>query len=53
MSPRARYDEIAAELAARDPSVELSQMMGMPCIKTGGKLPHPRWLNQPPASSSR
>ncbi len=38
MNPRARYDEIADDLAARDPSVELSQMMGMPCIKAGGKM---------------
>ena len=52
MNPRARYDEIAADLAARDPRVELSQMMSMPCIKAD-KRPHPRWLNQPPASSSR
>ena len=38
MNPRARYDEIADDLAARDPSVELAQMMGMPCIKAGGKM---------------
>ena len=38
MNPRARYDEIADDLAARDPNVELSQMMGMPCIKAGGKM---------------
>jgi hypothetical protein len=38
LNPRARYDEIADDLAARDPSVELSQMMGMPCIKAGGKM---------------
>ncbi|MEK6273933.1 MAG: hypothetical protein AABM30_01185 [Actinomycetota bacterium] len=38
MNPRARYDEIADDLAARDPSIELSQMMGMPCIKSGGKM---------------
>ena len=38
MNPRARYDEIADDLAARDPDVELSQMMGMPCIKSGGKM---------------
>jgi hypothetical protein len=52
MNPRARYDELAEDLAAREPSVELSQMMPMPWIKAGG-IPHPRWLNQPPASSSR
>jgi hypothetical protein len=38
MNPRARYDEIADDLAARDPNVELGQMMGMPCIKAGGKM---------------
>jgi hypothetical protein len=38
MNPRARYDEIADDLAARDPNVEQSQMMGMPCIKSGGKM---------------
>jgi len=38
MNPRARYDEIADDLAARDPNVELTQMMGMPCIKAGGKM---------------
>jgi hypothetical protein len=35
---RDRYDEVAANLAARDPAVELGQMMGMPTIKYGGKL---------------
>ena len=38
MNPRARFDEIADDLAARDPTIELSQMMGMPCIKSGGKM---------------
>jgi hypothetical protein len=38
VSPRARYDEIVDDLAARDPNVELSQMMGMPCVKSGGKM---------------
>jgi hypothetical protein len=38
MNPRARYDEIADDLAARDPNIELSQMTGMPCIKSGGKM---------------
>jgi hypothetical protein len=38
MNPKSRYDEIADDLAARDPNVELSQMMGMPCIKAGGKM---------------
>ena len=38
MNPKDRYDEICDDLAARDPDVELSQMMGMPCIKAGGKM---------------
>ena len=38
MNPRSRYEEIADDLAARDPNIELSQMMGMPCIKSGGKM---------------
>ena len=38
MNPRARYDEIAADLEARDPDVQLGQMMGRPCIKAGGKI---------------
>ena len=38
MNPRERYDEICDDLAARDPDVELSQMMGMPCVKAGGKM---------------
>jgi hypothetical protein len=36
--PTARYDEIADDLVAQDPSVQLGQMMGMPCIKAGGKM---------------
>jgi hypothetical protein len=35
---RERYDEIAADLEARDPDVQLGQMMGMPSIKSGGKI---------------
>jgi hypothetical protein len=35
---RARFDEIVDDLAARDPDVEASQMMGRPSIKAGGKL---------------
>jgi hypothetical protein len=36
--PRATYDEIADELVAENPDVQLGQMMGMPCIKAGGKM---------------
>jgi hypothetical protein len=35
---RARFDGIAADLEARDPDVQLGQMMGHPCIKAGGKI---------------
>jgi hypothetical protein len=38
MDPRARYDEIADDLVARNAGAQLSQMMGMPCIKVDGKL---------------
>lgn len=38
MNPRGRFDEIAADLEARDPDVQLGQMMGHPCIKAGGKI---------------
>ncbi len=38
MNPRARYDEILDDLAARDPDVQGAQMMGRPCIKAGGKI---------------
>ena len=38
MDPRARYDEIADDLAARNDDVELGQMMGMPAIKRAGKM---------------
>jgi hypothetical protein len=38
VDPRKRFDEIVDDLAARDPDVEESQMMGRPSIKAGGKL---------------
>jgi hypothetical protein len=38
MDARARYDEIADDLAARNDDVELGQMMGMPAIKRSGKM---------------
>jgi hypothetical protein len=37
-NPKAQYDEIADELVAENPEVQLGQMMGMPCIKAGGKM---------------
>jgi hypothetical protein len=33
-----RYEGIADDLVARNPDVELTQMMGMPAIKAAGKL---------------
>jgi hypothetical protein len=38
VDPRARYDELAEDLAARNDDVELGQMMGMPAIKRSGKM---------------
>lgn len=38
MNPRDRFGEIVDDLAAQDPDVEESQMMGRPSIKAGGKL---------------
>ena len=38
MDTRARYDELADDLVARNADVALGQMMGMPCIKKGGKM---------------
>jgi hypothetical protein len=38
MDARARYDEIAAGLQARNDDVVLGQMMGMPAIKQGDKM---------------
>ena len=38
MEARERYDELAEFLVFRHDFVELSQMMGMPCIKARGKM---------------
>jgi hypothetical protein len=35
---RERYDELADFLAFRHEFVDLSQMMGMPCVKARGKM---------------
>jgi hypothetical protein len=35
---QARYEEIADDLVAQNPDVELTKMMGMPSIKRGAKL---------------
>jgi hypothetical protein len=37
MDAQTRYDEIADELAARDPAVALGKMFGMSCVKRSGK----------------
>ena len=38
MDALGRYEEIADDLVARNPDVELTKMMGMPAIKAAGKL---------------
>ena len=38
MNARARYDELADDLAAQNDDVTLGQMMGMPAIKRGGRM---------------
>ena len=35
---QARYDELVDDLMARNPDVETAKMMGMPCVKRGGKM---------------
>jgi hypothetical protein len=35
---RERYDELVDDLCARNDDVEQSQMMGMPCVKRGGRM---------------
>ena len=36
--PRADYEELVDLLLTRHDGVQRSQMMGMPCVKRGGKL---------------
>ena len=38
MDARKRYDELVDDLCARNDDVEPAQMMGMPCVKRGGKM---------------
>ena len=38
MTARKRYDDLCDDLLARNDDVELGQMMGMPCVKRGGKM---------------
>lgn len=38
MDARERYDDLADFLVFSRDDVELAQMMGMPCVKRGGKL---------------
>ena len=61
MDARERYDEICDDLAARNPEVMLTQMMGMPAVKADGKLldpggngrPFKEWVVVPEAHASR
>ena len=38
MDARERYDELVDDLCARNDDVEPAKMMGMPCVKRGGKM---------------
>jgi hypothetical protein len=38
VTARERYEELVDDLCARNDDVEPSQMMGMPCVKRGGKM---------------
>ena len=38
MDAQERYEELVDDLCAQHDDVEPSQMMGMPCVKRGGKM---------------
>ncbi len=38
MDAQERYDEIVDDLVARNDNVTTGKMMGMPCVKRGGKM---------------
>ena len=38
MDSQARYDEIVDDLTAQNANVTTGKMMGMPCVKRGGKM---------------
>jgi hypothetical protein len=38
MDAKARYEALVDDLCARHDDVEPAQMMGMPCVKRGGKM---------------
>jgi hypothetical protein len=38
MDAQARYDGIVDDLMVRNPDVATAKMMGMPCVKSGGKM---------------
>ena len=38
MDARECYDELVDDLCARSDDVEQAKMMGMPCVKRGGKM---------------
>ena len=46
MDARERYDDLADFLVFRHDFVELSQMMGMPCVKARGQAG--AWAQLPP-----
>jgi len=46
VNARERYDELADFLAFRHDFVELSQMMGMPCVKARGRIAAGFWRQQ-------
>jgi hypothetical protein len=38
MDAQTRYDDLVGDLLARNADVETAKMMGMPCVKRGGKM---------------
>ncbi|HWG57348.1 MAG TPA: hypothetical protein VNT58_12600 [Gaiellaceae bacterium] len=46
MTARERYDELADFLTFRHDFVELTQMMGMPCVKARGKIVAGFWRSE-------
>ena len=38
MDAQERYDELVDDLLARNDDIETAKMMGMPCVKRGGKM---------------
>lgn len=38
MNAQERYKELVDDVLAQNPDVQASKMMGMPCVKRGGKM---------------